>query len=384
MPIRLFKAVAIGLLVLITQIPAMAAENARIALVVGNSNYRHTAPLINPRHDAEDFAAEMRRFGFQVLEGHDLTKAEMDKLLHQFAEALPGSAVAVFFYAGHGLQVNGQNYIVPVDAVLRTAASLDFEMTRLDHVQRAMESETFTNVLFLDACRNNPLARNLTESMGTRGVAVGRGLAPTEGGVGTLISYSTQPGNVALDGEGRNSPFTAALKKHLGTPGADLSTILINVRNDVIGATKGQQVPWEHSALRSRLFFSGDQPGPERPAAITQPVSVEPDAGPAKKAAAPAKGGSGLDGRWSVDRSGPNCRTPPGSFWVDISGGRVRGSNDTEGRVGPGGEITFKRRSNRSGKVHEFKGRLTGRAGSGTFRALGGNCSGTFRIAKSN
>ncbi len=122
-----------------------------------------------------------------------------------------GAPVAVFFYAGHGLQVGGQNYLVPVDAQLVTASALDFEMVRLDLVHRAMEREASTNILFLDACRNNPLARNLARTMGTRSTAIGRGLAPVEAGVGTLVSFSTQPDNVALDGTGRNSPFAGAL-----------------------------------------------------------------------------------------------------------------------------------------------------------------------------
>src|SRR6202040_615715 len=116
-----------------------------------------------------------------------------------------------------------------------------------------MEGKTNTNVLFLDACRNNPLARNLARAMGTRAPAIGRGLAPIESGVGTLISFSTQPGNVALDGSGRNSPFAGALVKRLSGANDDLSIILIGVRNDVMKDTQRKQVPWEHSALTGRF-----------------------------------------------------------------------------------------------------------------------------------
>src|SRR5262249_14448936 len=156
---------------------------------------------------------------------------------------LEGAAVGLFFYAGHGLSVAGQNYLVPVDAQLTTSAALEFEMLRVDVVHRAMERLTNTNVLFLDACRDNPLARNLARSMGTRSVEIGRGLAPVESGVGTLISFSTQPGNVALDGTGRNSPYTGALVKHLSISNDDLSAILIAVRNDVMKETERKQVP---------------------------------------------------------------------------------------------------------------------------------------------
>jgi hypothetical protein len=164
---------------------------------------------------------------------------------------------------------------VPVDAKLSTAAALDWEMVRLDLIQRTMERETETNVLFLDACRDNPLARNLARAMGTRSAEVGRGLAATEAGVGTLISFSTQPGNVALDGVGRNSPFAAALAKRIGASSDDLSALLIDVRNDVRKATLNKQVPWEHSALTGRFYFNAStkraSPGPETSVLPSQP-----------------------------------------------------------------------------------------------------------------
>jgi len=125
---------------------------------------------------------------------------------------------------------------------------------RLDLVQRAMERDAKTNIIFLDACRNNPLARNLARAIGTRSAGIPHGLAPVESGIGTLVSFSTQPGNVALDGEGRNSPFAGALVKHIGDD-EPITDVLISVRNDVVAATNQQQVPWEHSALRSRFYF---------------------------------------------------------------------------------------------------------------------------------
>src|SRR5262249_41630601 len=123
-------------------------------------------------------------------------------------------------------------------------------------VQRTMERAANTNIIFLDACRNNPLARNLSRAMGTRSADIGRGLAQVESGTGTLISFSTQPGNVASDGAGRNSPFTGALAKRMATSNDDLSALLIEVRNDVIDATQNRQVPWENSSLRGRFYFN--------------------------------------------------------------------------------------------------------------------------------
>jgi hypothetical protein len=152
--------------------------------------------------------------------------------------------------------VSGKNYLVPVDAKLEDATGLDFEMVQLDVIHRIMERQTSTNILFLDACRNNPLARNLARAMGTRSADIGRGLAVVESGVGTLISFSTQPGNVATDGLGRNSPFAGALVKQIANSTDSLGDILIAVRNDVRSETKGKQVPWEHSALTGRFYFN--------------------------------------------------------------------------------------------------------------------------------
>jgi TPR repeat protein len=191
-----------------------------------------------------------------VIEGYDLAKTGFDRKVREFAAALQGANAGLFFFAGHGLQVAGQNYLVPVDAQLTTPAALEFEMVRVDVAQRVMEQQASTNILFLDACRDNPLARNLARAMGTRSAEIGRGLAPLVSGVGTLISFSTQPGNTALDGTGRNSPFAGALVRHISSSKDDLSAILISVRNDVMRETQEKQVPWEHSALRGRFYFN--------------------------------------------------------------------------------------------------------------------------------
>jgi hypothetical protein len=253
------------LLVALVAVPNAQAQK-RVALVIGNSAYQHAGLLDNPKNDATDVAGALKKHGFQVIAGFDLDKAGMDHKIREFAEAVPGATAAVFFFAGHGLQVSGHNYLVPIDAKLTTAAALDWEMVRLDLVHRSMERETATSILFVDACRNNPLARNLARVMGTRSAEIGRGLAPVEAGVGTLVSFSTQPGNVALDGTGRNSPFAAALVKHIQQTRDDLSNILIAVRNDVLKETKGQQVPWEHSALTGRFYFD-----PTAPVRLPQP-----------------------------------------------------------------------------------------------------------------
>ncbi len=244
------------LLMALTLSSVEAISGRRVALIIGNAGYKYTPHLENPKNDATDISRAFKAFGFEVFEGIDLDKAAMERLMRDYASSLSGAETGVFFYAGHGLQVNGVNYLVPIDAQLMTAAALDFELVRLDLIQRIMERETPTNILFLDACRNNPLARNLARSLGTRSADIGRGLATVEAGQGTLISFSTQPGNVALDGTGANSPFAEALVRHMAKPGDDLSNILIKVRTDVMAATNRRQVPWEHSSLTSQFYFT--------------------------------------------------------------------------------------------------------------------------------
>ena len=274
------------LIFIILTYPALAATpGKRIALVIGNSAYKDAPLLANPTNDAEDVAKTLSGLGFQVTKSLDLNKAEMDRALSSFASSLKGAEVGLFYYAGHGLQVSGQNYLVPVDARLESPSALDFEAVRLDVVQRIMENETQTNVLILDACRDNPLTRNLARSMGARSGAIGKGLAAQESGAGTIISYSTQPGNVALDGTGkRNSPFAEALVKHLPSEGRDLSSVLVRVRNDVMAATAKRQVPWEHSALTDELVLA-QRPAEAPPKAVTQSIETKAAAGKVEETA---------------------------------------------------------------------------------------------------
>jgi len=269
------KALLVGLLLLCLGGPVLA-QDRRVALVIGNSAYRYAPELNNPKNDAEDISAALRSLGFEVITGLDLDKAAMDRTIRRFVESANRAQLGLFFYAGHGLQVGGVNYLVPVDARLTTASGLEFEMVRLDVVQRTMEHATDTNVILLDACRDNPLSRNLARALGTRSTSIGLGLAQVEAGLGTLISYSTQPGNVALDGKGRNSPYAGSLIQHITSKGEDLTSILIRVRNDVIKATGNRQVPWDQHALRERVFLAGlSAPAvlPPAPAVETSPLS---------------------------------------------------------------------------------------------------------------
>jgi len=249
----------------------------RAALVVGNSAYVNARPLANPLNDARDMTRALKQSGFEVVEALDASKSQMDAALRSFTEKLNDADVALLYYAGHGLQVGQQNYLVPIDAKLDRERDLDFEAVKLEFVLRQMEidREGKTSIVILDACRDNPLARNLARSMGTRSVGIGRGLAAAATGLGTFIAYSTQPGNVAVDGEGRNSPFAAALIKQMAVEGRNLTSAMIEVRKEVVAATSGTQVPWDHSALTGEFFFT-QATGRALQGAISPPPPASP------------------------------------------------------------------------------------------------------------
>lgn len=235
-----------------------ATVERRIALVIGNGAYTHATALANPANDARLMSTTLKNLGFQVIEGTDVTRAQLEQHTRDFAKALATADTAVFFYAGHGIQVAGRNYLLPVEAQLASERDLQFETVAVDVIIQQMELDRHdkTSIVFLDACRDNPLARNLARSMGTRSAALGRGLAQIQSGMGTFISYSTQPGNVALDGDATNSPFTSALARHMSSAGKGLTGIMFDVRRDVVKETSGQQVPWDHSSLLGEFYFT--------------------------------------------------------------------------------------------------------------------------------
>lgn len=240
----------------------------RVALVIGNGAYEHTAPLANPRNDAQAVAARLEDLGFEVTLGLDLGFREMGRSFGRFVRQARSAEVSLVFYAGHGLQVAGRNYLVPVDARLADEVDLPFEAVNLSDILEQLERATATTLVFLDACRDNPLAQSLARTLGPgRSAAVSRGLARVETAVGSLVAYATEPGNVALDGRGPHSPYTAALLNHIATPGLSVSQMLIRVRREVVAKTNGRQVPWENSSLMGDFFFL-----PQEPVAARQPT----------------------------------------------------------------------------------------------------------------
>jgi hypothetical protein len=242
---------------------APALADKRVALVIGNSAYANVARLANPPNDAKLMAETLRSLGFDLIgdrEQIDLDKASIDRAVQAFGVKLRGADVALFYYAGHGVQVRGENYLVPIDANPANEADVDFQMLDITLVLRQMAvSGTRLNLVILDACRNNPF--------GGRGLRdTGGGLAQMRAPEGTLISFATQPGNIALDGAGGNSPYTKALAQIMRKPGLGIFEAINEVGLSVKRATGGQQEPWFSSSPIDGAFFFSSPPVGAAPA----------------------------------------------------------------------------------------------------------------------
>lgn len=229
---------------------AMAAE--RVALVIGNGNYQHTGQLANPVNDAALVAQSLRGVGFEVVTASDATHKSLLDAMSEFGRVSQGAQVALFFYAGHGLEVAGRNWILPVDADIQASSDLPSAAVKVDDVLELMElSDARIRLVVLDACRNNPLPRSLTRS-------TTRGLAKIDASAaGTMVVFSAAPGEVALDGSGANSPFSQALASHIGESGLEVRQMIGRVRQDVMAATNNKQVPWVNEAIAGDFFLAG-------------------------------------------------------------------------------------------------------------------------------
>jgi Caspase domain len=242
-------------LIAIAVAPGLALAEKRVALVIGNSEYENAAELANPANDATDIGVALRDLGFDVVVGIDLDNRGMRDKVREFGSALRGADVAMLFYAGHAMQVNGRNYLAPIDTRLEYESDLDFETIPLQFIQRQMEREAKTQLIFIDACRDNPLTRSFQAASRSNGA--GKGLAEEKLATsGILIAFGTSPDRVALDGTGRNSPFTRALLDHIRRPGIEISTLMTDVRVQVREQTNGEQIPWINSALLGRFYFN--------------------------------------------------------------------------------------------------------------------------------
>ena len=243
--------------------PVPVARGSRMALVIGNGAYAHVKALPNPPNDARAVAKSLRDIGFTVSEGVDLDRAAMQKMTRDFLRDAARAQVALVYYAGHGVQVDGRNYLIPVDVELKPGTGMTEAMIDMDTIMAGLDDQVRTNILIFDACRNNPMAQQVASAGSSRGIEGASGLAAPSSlgsgatlGAGTLIAFATAPGQVALDGEGANSPFSAALSRHLGTPGLEVQQMLTRVRAEVVSTTKNKQVPWSNSSLLGEVYLA--------------------------------------------------------------------------------------------------------------------------------
>ncbi len=240
--------------------PAVRAEmvsERRVALVIGNGAYS-SSPLKNPPNDAKAMAAALSKLGFEVMHHQDIDQTEMRRAIRDFGERLEQGGVGLFYYAGHGMQVDGRNYLIPVrsDALIQKESDVELEAVDLGRVLGTMKgAKNRLNIVVLDACRNNPFARSFRSGS--------RGLAEVHAPVGTFIAYATAAGSVAADGDGANGAYTEALLRHIQTPGEQLEMVFKSVRTDVYQASGGAQVPWDNNSILGEFYFmlppEGDQ-----------------------------------------------------------------------------------------------------------------------------
>src|SRR5215831_8874683 len=252
---RLLSNLALGL-IFWCAMHAQAWAEKRVALVIGNGVYANAPRLPNPPHDADDVAAALKHIDFDVIRGTDLDQAGMQDAVIRFARAAQSADVGIFYYSGHAMQFNGVNYLMPVDARLDDEADL-YRFTKVDDVLGYLQQAKALKILVLDSCRDNPLAETLKRSIGlTRAASLPRGLARIEAPIGTIISYATQTGQTAVDGKGRNSPYTTAFLKHIEEP-SEIGDIFRDISADFYRATGQTQLPELSLSITDKFYLKG-------------------------------------------------------------------------------------------------------------------------------
>lgn len=227
---------------------ALSKQRQRIALVIGNSNYKFS-PLTNPSNDATDIAKTLERLGFTVMLNINATRKMMEESIRAFSKKLRADTVGLFYFAGHGIQVDGRNYFIPIDVTLESKADLKYSTIIADWVLAKMKDvQNGLNIIIVDACRDNPLPRKFRSS--------NRGLTKMDAPLGSFLAFSTAPGSVAVDGTGRNGLYTSKLLKHMITPGLKIEEMFKLVRKDVVEASKEKQIPWESTSLIVDFYFN--------------------------------------------------------------------------------------------------------------------------------
>ena len=270
------KLISRFLLVLVTVLVAnlfiggFAQAGKRVALVIGNSEYQNTSPLKNPVNDANLMTSSLRGSGFEVTKILNADFKTMKRAMLDFGRDLRNSPEAgLFYYAGHGVQVRGENYLIPVNAQISDEDEVDLEAININSFLRVMNSSSSAiNIVVLDACRNNPFARSFR--------SVSRGLAPVDAPKGTYIAYATAPGDVAADGKGDNSPYSVALAKAIKQGGITIEQVFKQARKSVLETTDAKQVPWETSSITGNFFFREREEVVEKPPVIEKPIITKP------------------------------------------------------------------------------------------------------------
>lgn len=253
-----------------------AAAERRVALVIGNGAYANVPKLTNPSNDAGAIEALLKAADFdKVVRADNLGAVQMRRALRDFSDQVRDADIAVVFYAGHGMEMNGVNYLIPVDAVLERDIDLADEAISLDRINQVLEHAKRLRLVILDACRDNPFARSIRRTMAGR--AIGRGLAPVEvATTDTLIAYAAKAGSTAADGEGTNSPYTAAMLKHLATPGLDVRLALGRVRDEVLRSTNRRQEPFVYGSLGGAEVALVPKPAEMAPIAAVAAAPIGP------------------------------------------------------------------------------------------------------------
>ena len=251
----------------VTAVPVPASS--RVALVIGNADYAHVPALANPLNDAADVAEALGRLGFSVTRLENADYAALRRGLQRFRREAPAARIAVIFYAGHGIEVNRRNFLIPVDAQLRTDGDVEYEAVPLDLVMGAVAGASEFRLVVLDACRDNPFLVSMKREEGSTR-SIGRGLARTEpGDGGTLLAYSAKEGTVALDGKDRNSPYTGALLRYLEEPGLEIGLMFRKVRDAVLESTGRQQEPFAYGSLSARGAYFIPPTGTDSPREVS-------------------------------------------------------------------------------------------------------------------
>ena len=324
---RLIAVVALAVATLAGLAPAHA-DGKRVALIIGNSAYRNVPALPNPAKDASDVAAAFKRLGFAVTLVQNGAFDDMRRGLLAFGQAAAGADTATVYFAGHGMEINGENWLIPVDAVLKRETDAENEAISLRSVMLQLSNTTSLGLVILDACRNNPFVAKMQRTLASRAISGGLGRIEPVGNV--LVAYAARDGTTALDGDGRNSPFTTALLKNIEQPGVEVTFMFRNVRDDVMEATRNEQQPFVYGSLsRKAIYLAGQPPAadqqPTQQANLTPVIPATPAAPAAPSLIDPA-----LVGNWEImvpsDR-GPSRWIwnimPNGTYWFRSEGGRA-------------------------------------------------------------